>query len=525
MKAHKKILTANSVTLGSAEHVRDETTSENVEKVEVCLTEDECNDDGETEENVLSRRSNHMQAVYVDSNVKFCNISEEKLSHCYAITGNMESDMKRILGTLFVKGKHSVVIVGPAGSGKSTLVNVLAHQFQAESCPKIFKENYTVVYSVDVSTLSEDKDGLVSEINYILSYAESKGVRNVIIYMNDICQVPLSFRAYYSYIMSNLNISKFNMFKFIFEYNEGMYLTEPEVMEIVEFLKENAVLTEIKAPDNVEHICTVMEACIKNLEEAHGVYFKQDAFKFLTTYYYGRNFLKTFNYNDFLNVVDEVLSNVQVAGCNCVFISDIMKYYRESFKTIRKLPKDYVRATAIHETGHILLSLYAKKLLRLHGAVIIFDIETGTEAVTCIEKTEYTAYSKEDELTYVAMLLAGRAAEIEYCGNVKRAINIGAEDDVKTATNELRNWVLHSGMYKSIGYQYYDAYENISSYIRSRVDKIVKQLMKESFKIARRAIRNNNDFIQEMSEYLLRNYSATAKDIKKIANKTIKKNR
>lgn len=519
MKVHMKRHAANSVTLSFADYIWDEKTSENVKNTSVYLTEEKCTKEKRKEESIEENGLDE-STVEASSMVNFFNVCEkDELFDCN-VTNKVEMDSRDILSVLFVNNKKSVAVVGPKGCGKSTVINVLARSIRSGNYAGILTEKCTAIYKVNVDTLAEDEEGFVSDINYILAYAKSKGIQNVVIYLDDICKVPQIFIDQYSYIMDKLSVQEFNMFKFIFEYSEDPYVTETEVVEIAKFFKQYSTIVEVKSPDDVEHILSVMALRIKNLEDIHGVYFEKDAFKFITVYYYGKNFMTSFNYNDFLDVIDEILSNVQVTGRKTVVVDDIKRYYKDSFQAVEKLPKDYVRATAVHETGHILLSLYAKKMLRLRGAAMIFDFNTGIEAVTCIEKNEYTSYNIECELLYVAMILAGRVAEIEYYGSENKGINLGAEDDVKVATEELRNWVLHSGAYQALGYQYHESYKELPSKAKRKVDKIVAKLMKKSFKKARKVVKSNKKFVKSMSKYLSKNIIATFKDIKKIEKKT-----
>ena len=448
-------------------------------------------------------------------------------------TTKLERYSQNVLNAITRKMKHTILLVGDDGCGKRTVVDYLAYRIVKGRCADVFVKHKTAIYKVDQNTIAEDEAGFVSDVNDILAYAELEGVENVIVYFENICDISEVFRSKYSRIISMLNLNNFLNFKFLVIFNDGHYMSECEEQELADFFDEYAVLIKVESEDDSAKILRVLKIRIEELEIEHGVTFPEDVREVFLMCYYGRNFHDNINYRGFLCEVDAMLALVKASGRNIVIREDIKSFYRKSFEIMSKLTDDYNRVTAIHESGHILLSLTISKMYKLYGASMLYDANSGIEAITMLKKTDYVSYDESDMVSYISMVLAGRVAEMEFCVKHKmngfatyRRLNInkGSGDDIRTATYELREWVMRNGAYKLIGYNLYnDEYSELSVEVQRKVDIIVKWLLAKAFRRAKAIIRENKAFIMEMQSFLLKNCTATRAEILCIAKRTINK--
>lgn len=536
MRRRKKIIATNSETLETTENIRETMPREDLIDVGEDVTEEaaegvstepeETNDKNESEALETTTRETAERDLIVFSDL--CEELQVRLTRTDKLDGYTQS----VFNALTRKMKRTIFILGEEGAGKKTVIEYLAYRIATGRCSKLFSEHKTTVYTVNVDAIAKDKNSFVSNINDMLAFAKSEGVENLIIYLDNIVMGFDLFRGLYDEIMEELDTDVFMNFKFIATFDDGLLMTEDEEIELTEFIKKYCVAVKVESEDRPKMILRVLKFRIEELEDEHGVTIPNDVLETLLMCYYGRNFTDYFNYRMFLTEVDAFLAMVEASGQKSANRGDIRKYYRKSFVLMSNLPKGYNNATAIHESGHILLELIISKLYTLLGASLLYDANTGIEAITMVKKTQYMSYNEEDMINYIAMVLAGRAAELEYCVDTKaygvlacRRLNInqGSSDDVKTATAELREWVVRNGAYKFTGFHMSSMrYEDLSSIDKYKVDFIVKWLLGRAYKKAEYMVKENKIFIMTMKNFLLRNITATREDILEIARRTIK---
>ena len=532
MRKPKKNMTTNSATLETTENTREAMSREDLSDVAEDVTEEVA--DGACTEPEETNEKNESEALEVTEERDMIVFSDlcENLDVRLTRTDKLEGYTQSVFNALTRKLKHSIFILGEEGAGKKTVIEYLAYRIATGRCPKIFSEHKTTIYMVNVDTIAKDKKSFVFNVNDMLAFAKSEGVENLIIYLDNIAIGLDLFKGLYDEIIEELDIDAFMNFKFIATFDDGQIMTEDEEIDLAEFVKKHCVAVKVESEDMPKRILRVLKFRIEELEGIHGVTIPSNVLETLLMCYYGRNFTDYFNYKKFLEDVDAFLSMVEVSGKKTASSGDIRKYYRKSFVLMDKLPTGYNDVTAIHESGHILLELKIQKLYALYGASILYDANSGIEAITMVKRTQYMSYNEDDMINYIAMVLAGRAAELEYCVDTKaygvlahRRLNInkGSSDDVKSATEELREWVVRNGAYKFTGFHVSNmSYKDLSSIEQCKVDFIVKWLLGRAYKKAEYMVKENKTFIMTMKNFLLRNITATREDIFEIARRTIK---
>lgn len=537
MRKHDKNMATISETLEATENIQETVSREYSLDVAKDVTEDVAEGVSTEPEETSDKKENEALETTTDEATggrdlsvfsDLCSELEVRLTR----TDKLERYTQSVFNAFTRTMKHTILILGEEGAGKKTVIEYLAYRIATGKCPKLFSEHKTTIYMINMDTIAKDKSSFVSNINYMLAFAQSNGIENLIIYLDNIVMGQDLFEGLYNEIMEELNTDTFMNFKFIATFDDGQPMTEDEELNLVEFVEKFCIAVNVESEEMPNKILRVLKFRIEELEKEHGVFIPYNVLETLIMCYYGRNFTDYFNYRKFLVEVDAFLSIVEVSGRKNANISDIKRYYRKSFDIMSKLPKGYNNVTAIHESGHILLELTILKLYTLFGASLLYDASTGIEAITMVKKTQYMSYDEEDMINYISMVLAGRAAELEYSVDTKeygvfahRRINInrGSGDDVRCATEELRNWVIQNGAYKLTGFHLSNkSYKELSSIEKYKVDFIVKWLLGRAYKRAQCMVKENRTFIMAMKNFLLKNITATREDILEIARRTIK---
>ncbi len=169
--------------------------------------------------------------------------------------------------------------------------------------------------------------------------------------------------------------------------------------------------------------------------------------------------------------------------------------------------------TAYHEVGHALLAKLLKNTDPLHKVSIIPRGMALGITMTLPEKDHLT-YKKSQLLDRITMTLGGRVAEEIVYG--PENITTGASNDLEKVTQTARNMVTTYGMSEKLGnMQYGKSQEHIflgrdfghmndfSDEIAAEIDKEVKKIVDERYKIAKKLLTENRDMLEYISKTLL----------------------
>ena len=169
--------------------------------------------------------------------------------------------------------------------------------------------------------------------------------------------------------------------------------------------------------------------------------------------------------------------------------------------------------TAYHEVGHALLAKLLKNTDPLHKVSIIPRGMALGITMTLPEKDHLTM-KKSQLLDRITMTLGGRVAEEIVYG--KDDITTGASNDLEKVTSLARNMVTTYGMSEKMGsLQYGKSEEHVfmgrdfghtrdfSEEIAAEIDKEVKKIVDERYKIAKDLLTKNRDMLEYISKALL----------------------
>jgi cell division protease FtsH len=168
------------------------------------------------------------------------------------------------------------------------------------------------------------------------------------------------------------------------------------------------------------------------------------------------------------------------------------------------------RLTAYHEAGHTVAAKALPEVEPIHKVTIVPRGRALGATMQLPEKDRYH-YSRQQILSMVTMLLAGRAAEERFCND----ITTGASHDLKEATELVRRMVREWGMSDRVGPIDYSQTEdmlfggevvsrrNYSEAIALEIDQEVKRLIEECYGRARSLLEERTDALRRLAEALL----------------------
>ena len=174
------------------------------------------------------------------------------------------------------------------------------------------------------------------------------------------------------------------------------------------------------------------------------------------------------------------------------------------------------KMTAYHEAGHALVSWQMPHTDPVHRISIVSrGMSLGH---TMIEPTEHIHETKTRLLEQISVMLGGRAAE----NLVFKEMTTGASDDIAKATEVARTMVVEYGMsdlgpinLESDKNRYYDS-PNVSEEMSAKIDKEVKRITDEAYKIASGILAKLRRKLDVLAEEVLRKETIESEDFAKL---------
>ena len=181
------------------------------------------------------------------------------------------------------------------------------------------------------------------------------------------------------------------------------------------------------------------------------------------------------------------------------------------------------RVTAYHEAGHAILHEVLSETDPVHSVSIIPTGPAG--GYTMALPGEDTMYVTKTLMHQeIVALLGGRAAEELVIGD----ITTGASNDIERATNIARNMVTKYGMSDLGPMKYgedqeevflgrdYNQNRNYSEEVAFEIDQQVKLFIEESYKEAKRLLKENMDALERTAQALMKREKITGAELRKI---------
>ena len=179
---------------------------------------------------------------------------------------------------------------------------------------------------------------------------------------------------------------------------------------------------------------------------------------------------------------------------------------------------------AYHEIGHALVSALQSNAAPVQKITIIPRTSGALGYTLQVEERDKYLMSKEDLLTRICTLTAGRAAEEVEFG----VITTGASNDIEQATKLARAMITQYGMDDDFDMVAFDTRNNrylddsttssCSPATQEDIDRRVVSIVKTQHEKAKELLRANMDKLNELSQYLYEKETITGEEFMRILN-------
>lgn len=163
------------------------------------------------------------------------------------------------------------------------------------------------------------------------------------------------------------------------------------------------------------------------------------------------------------------------------------------------------RIVAYHEAGHAV----AAKILDIDKVqkISIVPRDKALGYVLKFPTEDKFLYTKNELFDKVTVLLAGRAAEEIFIGE----ISTGASNDIKESTNIIYEIICSYGMGKNTQNTCID--ERLIKYYLDNIKDEAAEMAKEAYERALMLIRDNEEAVDKVAQFLLKNETMNAKEL------------
>ena len=183
------------------------------------------------------------------------------------------------------------------------------------------------------------------------------------------------------------------------------------------------------------------------------------------------------------------------------------------------------RIVAFHEIGHALASAIQKDAKPVEKITIIPRTKGSLGYVLTVPEEEKFMHSRDEMLAEIVVSMAGRAAE-EIQFNTQTT---GASNDIEKATRMARSMVSMYGMSEKFGMMGLESVQNryldgravlqVSDQTGAELDKEVAKILNECYQKAIQILKENEDRLKEIAEYLFNKETITGEEFMDLYNK------
>ncbi len=230
--------------------------------------------------------------------------------------------------------------------------------------------------------------------------------------------------------------------------------------------------------------------------------------------------------SDLANMVNEAAINAVKGGREFVSQKDLMDAVEIVLvgkeKKDRVLSKEERRIVSYHEIGHALVSALQKNSEPVQKITIVPRTMGALGYVMQVPEEEKYLNSEAELRAMLVTTLAGRAAE----EIVFDTVTTGASNDIEKATKIARSMVTQYGMSKKFGLMSLESVEdrylngrtvmNCSDETAADIDNEVMKLLKESYKEAKKLLKENRKILDKLAAFLIKRETITGAEFMKI---------
>ena len=230
--------------------------------------------------------------------------------------------------------------------------------------------------------------------------------------------------------------------------------------------------------------------------------------------------------SDLANMINEAAINAVKQGREYVSQKDLFEAVEQVLvgkeKKDRIMSKEERRIVSYHEIGHALVNALQKNTEPVQKITIVARTMGALGYVMQVPEEEKYLNTEAELRAMVIGLVAGRAAE----EIVFDTVTTGAANDIEKATRIARAMITQYGMSKKFGLiglesvesKYLDgrAVLNCSDNTAADIDNEVMKLLKDSYKEAKRLLKDNRKLMDTLAEFLIEKETITGKEFMKI---------
>ncbi|NTV77725.1 MAG: ATP-dependent zinc metalloprotease FtsH [Clostridiales bacterium] len=233
--------------------------------------------------------------------------------------------------------------------------------------------------------------------------------------------------------------------------------------------------------------------------------------------------------SDLANMINEAAINAVKNGRDFVCQADLFEAVEVVL--VGKEKKDKImgpeerRIVSYHEVGHALVSALQKNSEPVQKITIVPRTMGALGYVMHVPEEEKFLNTEAELRAMLVGLVAGRAAE----EIVFDTVTTGAANDIEKATNIAKAMVTQYGMSKKFGLiglasvesKYLDgsATLNCSDATATDIDTEVMKILKDSYKEAKRLLKDNRDVMDKIADYLIEKETISGKEFMQIFRK------
>ena len=232
---------------------------------------------------------------------------------------------------------------------------------------------------------------------------------------------------------------------------------------------------------------------------------------------------------DLANIINEAALAAVKAGRQYVSQKDLFESVEVVFagkeKKDRILSEKEKRVVAYHEIGHAMIIALQKHTEPVQKITIIPRTMGALGYVMQVPEEEKYLNTKAEMLADLVTALGGRAAEeLKF-----DSVTTGASNDIEQATAKARAMITLYGMSDKFGMvalestqnRYLDGRRvlNCSEETATEIDKEVQKMLKKAYKQAYRMLKENEQVLDKLAEYLIEKETITGKEFMEIFNR------
>lgn len=230
--------------------------------------------------------------------------------------------------------------------------------------------------------------------------------------------------------------------------------------------------------------------------------------------------------SDLANMINEAAINAVKQGRECVSQKDLFEAVEQVLvgkeKKDRIMSKEERRIVSYHEIGHALVNALQKNTEPVQKITIVPRTMGALGYVMQVPEEEKYLNTEAELRAMIIGLVAGRAAE----EIVFDTVTTGAANDIEKATKIARAMITQYGMSKKFGLMGLESIEskyldgravlNCSDNTAADIDSEVMKLLKDSYKEAKRLLKDNRGLMDTLAEFLIEKETITGKEFMKI---------